>query len=230
MILPVKGPKRKPYPLSWEEQRRLFQQLPEHLATMALFAVNTGCRDQEVCRLRWAWEEKLPGLDTTAFVLPAEVVKGEEGCTHDRLVVLNRVARSVVDSQRGVHPEYVFTHQPRKTGASRKPMERMHSTGWRVARDKAGLPMVRVHDLRHTFGRRLRAAGVSLEDRQDLLGHKSGRITTHYSQAEIRHLIDAVEKLCEVGSAPELLLVNLAKNVKYTNATQGEGTANKKVG
>ncbi len=30
----------------------------------------------------------------------------------------------------------------------------------------------------HTFGRRLRAAGVSYEDRQDLLGHKSGRITT----------------------------------------------------
>jgi hypothetical protein len=30
------------------------------------------------------------------------------------------------------------------------------------------------------FGRRLRAAGVSFEDRQDLLGHRSGRITTHY--------------------------------------------------
>jgi len=37
----------------------------------------------------------------------------------------------------------------------------------------------RVHDLRHTFGRRLRAAGVGLEDREDLLGHKSNRITTH---------------------------------------------------
>ena len=90
--------------------------------------------------------------------------------------------------------------------------------------------MVRVHDLRHTFGRRLRAAGVSLEDRQDLLGHKSGRITTHYSQAEIRHLIDAVEKLCEVGSAPELLLVNLTRNVNYTNATQRGGATNQKVG
>ena len=38
-------------------------------------------------------------------------------------------------------------------------------------------------------GRRLRAAGVSFEDRQDLLGHKSGRITTHYSQAELTSLI-----------------------------------------
>jgi integrase len=59
---------------------------------------------------------------------------------------------------------------------------------------------VRVNDLKHTFGRRLRAAGVSFEDRQDLLGHKSGRITTHYSQAELSNLIDAAEKVYEAES------------------------------
>ena len=47
---------RKPYPLSWEEQERLFAELPLHLRQMALFAVNTGCRDQEICQLRWEWE------------------------------------------------------------------------------------------------------------------------------------------------------------------------------
>ena len=57
----------------------------------------------------------------------------------------------------------------------------------------AGFQRVRVHDLKHTFGRRLRAAGVGFEDRQDLLGHRSGRITTHYSAAELRELIDAME-------------------------------------
>ena len=41
---------RKPYPLSWDEQHRLFAELPAHLKMMALFAVNTGCRDQEICR------------------------------------------------------------------------------------------------------------------------------------------------------------------------------------
>ena len=30
---------------------------------------------------------------------------------------------------------------------------------------------------------------VSFEDRRDLLGHRSGRITTHYSQAELTSLI-----------------------------------------
>jgi len=31
---------------------------------------------------------------------------------------------------------------------------------------------------------------------QDLLGHKSGRITTHYSAAELRNLIAAANKVC----------------------------------
>jgi len=61
---------------------------------------------------------------------------------------------------------------------------------------RALLQHVRIHDLKHTFGRRLRAANVSFEDRQDLLGHKSSRITDHYSSAELANLIDAAEKVC----------------------------------
>ena len=99
----------------------------------------------------------------------------------ERLVVLNRVARSVIDSVRGQHPEFVFVYRGR-------PIETMNNNGWQKARQRAGLPQVRVHDLKHTFGRRLRAAGVSFEDRQDLLGHRSGRITTHYSAARVGQL------------------------------------------
>ena len=55
---------------------------------------------------------------------------------------------------------------------------------------------IRVHDLRHTFGSRLRSADVSFEDRQDLLGHKSKRITTHYSEVEIGNLLIEVNKIC----------------------------------
>ncbi|MET0988517.1 MAG: site-specific integrase, partial [Steroidobacteraceae bacterium] len=40
----------------------------------------------------------------------------------------------------------------------------------------------------------------SFEDRQDLLGHKSGRITTHYSGAELGSLIAAADKVCEPNS------------------------------
>lgn len=36
-----------------------------------------------------------------------------------------------------------------------------------------GLSSLRVHDLKHTYGHRLRSAGIGFEDRQVLLGHKS---------------------------------------------------------
>ena len=84
----------------------------------------------------------------------------------------------------------------------------MLNTGWRTAREKTGLPHVRVHDLKHTFGRRLRAAGVSLEDRQDLLGHRSGKITTHYSAAELSRLIEYANSVCDRdGTRPELVIL-----------------------
>ena len=46
-----------------------------------------------------------------------------------------------------------------------------------------------MHDLKHTFGYRLRTAGVQFEDRQTLLGHKAAHVTTHYSAADIENLI-----------------------------------------
>lgn len=59
---------------------------------------------------------------------------------------------------------------------------------------------MRVHDLKHTIGRRLRAAGVSFEDRLDLLGHKSGWIATHYSAAELHNLIAAANRVSDEKS------------------------------
>ena len=52
-----------------------------------------------------------------------------------------------------------------------------------------------MHDLKWIFGRRLRAAGVNFEDRQDLLGHRSGRTTNHYSAAELSRHIEAAGRV-----------------------------------
>jgi integrase len=218
-LLPVRDA-RTAYPLSREEQAMFFPELPDHLAKMALFKVNTGCREEEVCGLRWDYEVKVPELDTSVFIIPGDKVKNAQ----DRLVVLNRVARSVVEAQRGVHPEYVFVFAPKRRKPKQgqaptqaeppKPLTRMNGTAWRNARERVankwekekgekvpmGFRRVRVHDMKHTFGRRLRAAGVSFEDRQDLLGHKNGRITTHYSKAELSSLIAAAESVCPADS------------------------------
>jgi len=192
--------KRQPYPLTWEEQSRLFRELPDHLVAMALFAVNTGCRDAEICNLQWDWEIQVPELGTSVFIIPGWRAKNGS----DRVVVLNRTARSVIDARHGMHARYVFAFRG-------KPMRCMLGRGWYEARRRAGLCQVRVHDLKHTFGRRLRAAGVSFEDRQDLLGHRSGRITTHYSAADLLRLIEAANSVCERdGTRPELVILRSA--------------------
>ncbi len=210
-FLPL-GQVRKPYPVSWDEQRLFFEALPPHLQVMALFKVNTGTREREVCGLRWEWEVRVPELGTSVFVVPGSLVKNGE----DRLIVLNRVACSVIEGERGKHKTFVFTYRG-------EPVTRMMNGAWRRARRDAakeyekklgaacpwGFANVRVHDLKHTFGRRLRAAGVPLETRRVLLGHKNGDLTTHYSAPEIAELVEAAERVCESRKTPEPRLVKM---------------------
>jgi len=65
-----------------------------------------------------------------------------------------------------------------------------------------GFRDLRAHDLRHTFGRRLRSAGVSKEERKDLLGHKSGDVTTDSSAAELTSLINAANLIIRSKDSP----------------------------
>lgn len=177
--------------------------------------VNTGLRKSELCGLRWEWEIEVPGLEVSVFVLPGELTKNGE----DRVVVLNGIAQSVLESQRGEHEEYVFTYRD-------KPLQRMLNTAWRRARTKVDLPEVRVHDLRHTFGYRLRQAGVSFEDRQDLLGHKSERMTTHYSAPELTKLLEAANSICERKKGAVLRVVEAKRRQKRRQkAKLGNGAA-----
>ena len=53
-----------------------------------------------------------------------------------------------------------------------------------------------------------RAGGLKAnENRQNLLGHKSGRITSHYSAAELGNLIEAADKVAAQGSRKSPALV-----------------------
>ena len=240
---------RKPYPLSWEEQSVLFQELPAHLAEMALFKVNTGTREQEVCHLRWDWEIEVPELGGSVFLIPADFGGRTENSGvkngEDRLVVLNDVACSVVESCQGKHPERVFTFEGEPVGSInnsawgkarvRAAMKLYEATGKRIPPEllregqrgilitdelkqfmesaMPGLANVRVHDLKHTFGRRLRAAGVPLETRKVLLGHKNGDITSHYSAPEIEELLEAANRVCRAKSGKSRAMTLLKRKI-----------------
>ena len=123
---------RKPYPLDPYELEHLVAALPEDLAQMALFKVNVGLRDQEVCNLKWRWEVKVEELNTSVFIIPEEFMKNEE----ERLVVLNKTAEKIINEMRGKDEEYVF---PSSRGGKRG---KMNNSGWKSARLKAALTAI----------------------------------------------------------------------------------------
>lgn len=159
---------RAPYPLTQEEQAALFQELPDHLACMR-------CSGEH-------WLPRARGLRA------ALGVRGEgAGVRHVRIPHPDRAreerrgtprrAQSGGEIGRGEparsHPTHVFVHSPkRKKTSDPQPVKKMNNTAWKSARERAadkweqqhggpapeGFRRVRVHDLKHTFGRRLRAS------------------------------------------------------------------------
>lgn len=204
---------REPYPLSWNEQRLLFPLLPDHLSDMALFMVNTGLRDQELCQLRWEWLRKLDTTGIYYFVIPADHHKN----TLRHIVVLNPVALEIINGRR-LHEGsgYVFTYND-------TPLSRMRNDGWLNAVKHAtrqyksifgcdcpaGFAALRIHDLRHTVGRRLRVSGATDMDIADVLGHTKRSVSRHYSDVEIAHLFRLLSKIAmpTVPASPTLSLV-----------------------
>ena len=59
---------------------------------------------------------------------------------------------------------------------------------------------------------------MSFEDRQNLLGHRSGRVTTHYSAAELENLIVAANKVCAENSRKIPVLVLLKQKAMVATA------------
>lgn len=202
--------KRKPYPITWAQQAELLPLLPVHLQRMVLFAVNTGARDDNICALRWDWEVKVPELGRSVFLIPAADFKGKR----PHVLILNDVAWSVVEECRGAHDEFVFVwRRERVSHFDKEPVMEfsrvmtMNNTGFQTARERAGLEKVRVHDLRHTFGQRLRDAGVAEEDRALLLGHAIEGMPQHYATATIARLVEAANKVQETRDRTTLLRV-----------------------
>lgn len=202
-MLDISATTRPPRPITWEEQRILLGELPAHLQPMVLFAVNTGLRDENVCGLRWAWERPVKELGRSVFVIPGEEFK--TGRPH--VAILNDAAMAVVESCRGKSQDFVFTYTDEKKGLAPDRVDTINNTGWQKGRERAGLKGVRVHDLRHTFGQRLRDAGVSEEDRAVLLGHSKKSMPGHYATPTVARLVDLANRVAATRDSTTLLRV-----------------------
>jgi integrase len=196
---------RPRYPLSEQEAACLLQALSDDLKDITQVLLHTGLRDRELRTLRWDREQPRQ-QGCAVFLIPEEVAKNKQ----DRLAFCNRVATRIIDQRRHNDSDWVF---PGQNGGCRT---RLSSSGWRAARERAAehfewshkaepsdvFRCVRIHDLRHTFGERLRLQGVNLDTCGDLLGHVGRGVTAHYCRAQDRELLDAVRRL-EVYEVPQ---------------------------
>ena len=165
-----------------EQLQRLVSVLKDYpskeVALICMFLLATGCRVNEALTAEW----RLIDIPNRIWRVAASNSKSGKS----RAVPLSDAALDVLD-QIGTEGkfDYVFTNPDTKL-----PFVHIRHT-WGRIREKAGMPWLRLHDLRHSFASMLVNAGCSLYTVQIALGHADSRITARYSHLSSKTLQDA---------------------------------------
>lgn len=159
---------------------KLKQKLPEHLALVAEFSVETGLRMRNVTGLLWSQVD----LRRKLVVIPASRAKAGETIA----VPLSATAQRILKGQRGRHDTRVFTFiQGARTGP-RVGFDDANGATFKAAAAAAGIPWLRWHDLRHTWASWHVQAGTPLHVVQALGGWKSLAMVQRYAHLGLDHL------------------------------------------
>jgi site-specific recombinase XerD len=78
---------------------------------------------------------------------------------------------------------------------------------WNDIREKAGMPWLRIHDLRHAYASILVSSGRTLYEVQQLLGHRDPQVTQRYAHLSNQALLSASEVASQkiLAATPRLL-------------------------
>lgn len=156
------------------------EELPSAINAIRLLIV-TGCRLNEIKTLKWEY------IDGGYINLP-------DSKTGARSIAIGPAVKDVLEGiERYPDNPYVIAG-----AVAGKCLHNMQKP-WRRIRDRAGLPEVRIHDLRHTFASRALANGIDIPTVGKLLGHTQLQTTMRYA-----HLADEA-----VRSASDLVGGNL---------------------
>ena len=170
------------------EFKRLVQELPEHLADMAVFAVATGLRQANVKGLEWRQVD----LDRKHAWIPGS--KHKNGRPHS--VPLNEMAVSVLSRQVGKHATRVFTFKG-------EPIANVYTKAFKAALVRADIEDFHWHDLRHTFATWHRQAGTPTHELQRLGGWLTVAMVERYAHLAPEALQGAANRLDVFGGYAE---------------------------
>lgn len=173
-------PQRRVRFLSEEEEQRLLEELPDHLAEVTRFALATGLRMRNICELEWTQVD----MDGRRAWIHADQSKNRKAIA----VPLNADAVLVLRRQHGKHPIRVFTYD-------KKPFAAANGNAWRQALKRAGIENFSFHCLRHTWATRHAQAGTPLLALQEMGGWSDVSMIRKYAHFAPEHLQQYAEKL-----------------------------------
>lgn len=182
--------------LTQEEASRLIQELPLHLADLALFSLATGLRQSNVTGLQW---RDVDLIKKHALIHPDQA-KAKKAIP----VPLNEIAIEVIRKQMGKHLQYVFTYQGKR-------IKQCNTKAWQNALKRAGIENFRWHDLRHTWASWHVQNGTSLQELQQLGGWSSFDMVLRYAHLSSNHLKVAAERVCGTRFSINKTYINLGK-------------------
>jgi site-specific recombinase XerD len=148
---------------------------------IAMFLLATGCRLNEALSACWSQVDK----DKRVWRIPASNSKSKRM----RPVPLNDTALDVLNQ---LTTEGVYDHLFINT-KTKRPYVNIAKV-WEKLRSKAGLPHLRLHDLRHQAASNLINSGATLFIVQAILGHSDPSVTQRYSHLAMKTLNDASDK------------------------------------
>ena len=148
------------------------------ICQIAMFLLSTGCRLNEALQATWTQIDR----KNRVWRIPALNSKSKRM----RSVPLNDSALHVLD-QLDTDGKFDHLFINRKT---RKPYVNIYKV-WTRIRQKAGLPKMRLHDLRHGFASLLISGGRTLYEVQQILGHSDPKVTMRYAHLSSKALQEA---------------------------------------
>jgi integrase len=181
--------KREPNWVTIDQFNTILPHLPEWVADMAVMAVQTGMRFDNVAGLRWDWISR----DGNVVVVPAVAAKTKRTYT----VPLSRKAKEVLHRRRGAHPVYVFVGKKRVAADRYEDCAPVPTIRywWESARERAGFPTLRWHDLRHTWASLHTQNGTPDRVLMEMGGWASPRMLDTYAHLSTAHLQEFADNL-----------------------------------
>ncbi|QKM48886.1 Tyrosine recombinase XerC [Burkholderia glumae] len=176
------------------QAERLLAELPDHLADMARFALETGLRRSNVTGLQWS---QVDIVRRVAWIHPDQA-KAKKAIT----VPLSDTAIAVLLRQRAKKraPEFVdsvFVYHGR-------PVYQTVTEAWRKALKRAGISDFRWHDLRHTWASWHVQRGTPLQVLKELGGWETLEMVQRYAHLSAAHLAQWVQPHLPVAQVIEL--------------------------